>query len=248
MANEIGLEGRAVLVTGGANGIGAATVRTLVERGARAYFCDIDAPQGDALCEELGNGATFARVDLMDPQAIGTWVAGIGEQEGEIHGLVNNAALDPRLALEDTRVEDWDDLFARNMRAYFLCCREASPWLVDGSAIVNLSSVTFHEAPAKMTAYVATKGAIQGFTRSLARELGPRGIRVNTVSPGWVMTERQLAMYADEATQARVMREQCVPKLLLPEELADVIVFLLGKESRAISGQELLVDRGWRHS
>lgn len=248
MADAVGLEGRVVLVTGGANGIGAATVRALVGRGARAYFCDIDATQGDMLSKELGVDARFSCVDLMDPESIATWILAVGEQEGEIHGLVNNAALDPRLSLEETRVEDWDGLFARNMRAYFLCCREVSPWLVDGSAIVNLSSVTFHEAPAKMTAYVATKGAIQGFTRSLARELGPRGVRVNTVSPGWVMTERQLAMYADEATQARVMREQCVPKLLLPEELADVIVFLLGNQSRAISGQELLVDRGWRHS
>ena len=108
--------------------------------------------------------------------------------------------------------------------------------------------MTFHEAPANMSAYVATKGAIQGFTRSLARELGPRGIRVNTVSPGWVMTERQLAMYADAATQERVMREQCVPKLLQPDELADVILFLLSDWSRAVTGQEILVDRGWRHS
>jgi NAD(P)-dependent dehydrogenase (short-subunit alcohol dehydrogenase family) len=99
-----------------------------------------------------------------------------------------------------------------------------------------------------MAAYVATKGGVIGFTRSLARELGPRRIRVNTVSPGWVMTERQLRQYVTPATRKLIRRSQCVPDLLQPEEIADVILFLASDASRAITGQAILADRGWEHS
>lgn len=242
------LEDKAILVTGGANGIGAATVRALVEQNAKVHVCDLDAAAGERLVGELGSRARFARVDLCDESAICEWIREVAEREGSIHGLVNNAALDPRNPIGDSSVAFWDGLFERNMRAYFLTCRESLRHMGTGSAIVNLSSVTFHQAPANMTAYVSTKAAIQGFTRSLAREVGPRGIRVNTVSPGWVMTERQVREYAHPEVQEKVKTEQCVPELLRPEELADVILFFLSAASRAMTGQEALADRGWRHS
>jgi len=248
MAAYSELKARNVLVTGGANGIGAAIVRAFREQEARVFFCDIDAPAGLRLARELGDSVRFDKVDLCEEGQVRRWMADIGARCQQIHVLVNNAASDPRMALERTSTRDWDRLFARNLRAYFLTCREASPWMRRGASIINLSSITIHTGPALMSAYVATKAGILGFTRSLARELGPRGIRVNTVSPGWVMTERQLRQYITPAIKRLVKQSQCIPKLIQPEEIAGVAVFLACEASRAVTGQEILVDRGWAHS
>jgi NAD(P)-dependent dehydrogenase (short-subunit alcohol dehydrogenase family) len=145
-------------------------------------------------------------------------------------------------------VKAWDDLFATNLRACFLTAREAAPHMTAGSSIINFSSITFHTAPAAMTAYVATKGGALAFTRSLARELGPRGIRVNTLSPGWIMTDRQLKQFVTPAVKKLIRASQCVPDLLQPEDIAEVALFLASNASRAITGQEILADRGWAHS
>ncbi len=241
--------GSRIVVTGGANGIGEAIVRAFHDQEAQVYFCDTDAAAGEALAGKLGERAFFTRVDLTRESQIVRWVKGITKGGQPIHGLVNNAARDPRMTLESMSVKDWDDLFATNLRAYFLMARETAPGLAKTKgAIINFSSVTFHTAPAPMTAYVATKGGILGFTRSLARELGPRGIRVNTVSPGWVMTERQLEEFVTPAVKRLIRRSQCVPDLLQPEEIAEVVLFLASEASRAITGQEILADRGWAHS
>jgi NAD(P)-dependent dehydrogenase (short-subunit alcohol dehydrogenase family) len=242
------LKGRNVVLTGGANGIGAATVRALHRQGARVFFCDRDADSGRALAKELRGSAAFQRVDLTREREIARWIVGVGRQCRQVHVLVNNAARDPRIALEQTSARAWDDLFATNLRAYFLACREAVAWMPPGSSIINLASITFHQGPAKMAAYVATKGGVLGLTRSLARELGPRRIRVNTLSPGWVMTERQLRQFVTPAVKRLIRRAQCLPDLIQPEEIADVVVFLASDASRALTGQELLVDRGWYHS
>jgi NAD(P)-dependent dehydrogenase (short-subunit alcohol dehydrogenase family) len=144
-------------------------------------------------------------------------------------------------------VQKLDLLFGINLRPLLLASREVVPHMKKGS-IVNFSSITFHIAPAKMSAYVATKGGVIGATRSLARELGPRGIRVNTVSPGWIMTERQLREFVDAKTKRLIKTSQCVPELLQPGDIAEVALFLASDASRAITGQEILADRGWAHS
>ena len=169
----------------------------------------------------------------------------MAKRHGEIHVLINNAARDPRIALEDVTAKVWDDLIAGNIRAYFIACREASPHLAKGASIVNFSSITFYTAPVNMSAYVATKAAAIGLTRSLARELGPRRIRVNTISPGWIMTDRQLSDHVTPAVKRQIRREQCIPDLNQPDEVADVALFLASDASRAVTGQEILVDRGW---
>jgi len=242
------LKGRNILVTGGANGIGAAIVRAFHGQAANVFFCDQDVPSGRALARDLGRRAFFHPVDLAAEAEIVRWIQDVGRRKGSVHVLVNNAARDPRLELDRTSAAAWDDLFATNLRACFLTSREAVPWMKSGGAIINLASITFHSGPAKMTAYVATKGGVLGFTRSLARELGPRRIRVNTISPGWVMTERQLRQYVTLATKKIIRRAQCIADLIQPEEIAEVALFLASDASRAITGQELLVDRGWYHS
>src|SRR5687767_7113802 len=241
-----GPKGAMVLVTGGANGIGAATVRAFHAQGARVFFCDIDVKAGRALANELG--ADFRRVDLQQEREICAWVREVRSSASQVQVLVNNAANDPRIPLKGHTAKQWDDLFARNLRAMFLMAREVAPWMSRGGSIINLASITFHIAPAQMTAYVATKGGVLGFTRSLARELGPRGIRVNAVSPGWVMTERQLRDYVTPAVKRLIRQSQCIPDLIQPKEIADVILFLASDASTAVTGQEILADRGWAYS
>ena len=240
------LKNRVVLVTGGANGIGAATVFAFRQQQARVFFCDTDSSAGKSLAGEIG--AVFQPVDLRHEKQIVRWISGIARRQGAIDVLINNAACDPRIPLRELTTKRWDDLFAVNLRAAFLCSREAAPHMRKGNAIINLASITWHIAPPQMAAYVATKGGILGFTRSLARELGPRRIRVNAVSPGWIMTERQLREYITPAVKRLIKRSQCIPDRIQPPEIAAVVLFLASDASSSITGQEILADRGWAHS
>jgi NAD(P)-dependent dehydrogenase (short-subunit alcohol dehydrogenase family) len=241
------LKGKTALVTGGANGIGAAIVRALCAQGVRVAFCDLDKQAGETLADQLA-GARFREVNLSSEQELRQWAADAGTGFQKIDIIVNNAARDPRIAFDQMTTGQWDDLFALNLRAYFLAVQAALPFIHSGGSIINLSSITFHTAPAQMSAYVATKAGIIGFTRSLARELGPKKIRVNTLSPGWVMTERQLRQFVNDETRQLIFRSQCLPDLLQPEDIAEVALFLASQASSAITGQELLADRGWAHS
>ena len=237
-----------IVITGGANGIGAAMVRAFVAQGARVSFCDVDSHAGEALARDLGRSTDFARVDLRREGEVRRWVKNVVKGGGKVRVLINNAARDPRMALEKMSVADWDDLFATNLRAYFLMAREVAPQMGKGGSIINFSSITFHIAPAELTAYIATKGGALAFTRALARELGPRGIRVNTLSPGWIMTERQKREFVTPAVKRLIRKSQCIPERLQPEDIASVALFLASNASRAITGQEILADRGWAHS
>lgn len=242
------LAGKSVVITGGANGIGEAMVGAFVQQKARVYFCDVDGRAGQALARKCGGAAVFTRVDLTRETSIRRWIRSVSRQAPRIDVLVNNAARDPRIPFETMTAAQWDGLFAVNLRAYFLVAREALAFMGEGGSMVNFASLTFHDGPVPMSAYVATKGGVMGFTRSLARELGPRGIRVNTLSPGWIMTPRQLREHVDQATKDFILRVQSVPKLIQPAELAEVALFLASDASRVITGQEILADRGWHHS
>lgn len=248
MPNYPELKDKVVLITGGANGIGAAMVRAFARHGARVCLCDVDAAAGRALAKAWPGTVEFARVDLLKAVQVRRWIERVGRRHGKIHALINNAASDPRIALAAMTVEDWDTLLARNLRACFLTSQAAAPLMGKGGSIINFSSITFHIAPAAMTAYVASKGGIIAFSRSLARELGPRGIRVNTISPGWVMTDRQLKQFITPAVKRMLRKAQCLPALLQPEDIAEIALFLAGDGSRAMTGQELLADHGWAHS
>lgn len=240
------LKGQAVVITGGANGIGAATVRSFHQQGARVFFCDTDALRGEQLAGELG--AAFCRVDLANEPEVVAWIQSIKQQAGTIRALINNAGRDPRIPFLETTTQQWDDLFAVNARAGFLLARECAPAMPPGSSIINVTSVTLYNSPKDLVAYVSTKGAMLGFTRCLARELGSRRIRVNCVSPGWVFTDRQLRDYLNDAALQLIDEHQCIPDHIRPEEIARVILFLASDLSTAMTGQELLADRGWAHS
>ena len=247
MATYAELAGRTVLITGGANGIGQAMVEAFHVQGATVSFCDMDEAGGKRLAKRLAKRAEFTKVNLLRELEIKRWIAKVAKRHGSIDVLINNAARDPRIKFEDVSSKDWDDLFAGNLRAYFLTCREASPHLVKGASVINFSSITRFNGPEEMSTYVATKAGAIGLSRSLARELGPRRIRVNTISPGWIMTDRQLDEHVTPAIKRELRKIQCIPDLNQPDEVADVALFLASDASRAVTGQDILVDRGWRH-
>lgn len=248
MAQFPELKEQTVVVTGGANGIGAATVRMFHEQGAHVYFCDNDATAAARLAKELGANVTFSAVDLTREQEILSWVQQIKQKAETIRVLVNNAARDPRIPFLETTSQQWDELFALNMRAYFLMARECVPAMTRGGSIVNLASIVLYNSPKNLVAYVATKGGALGFTRCLAREIGDRGIRVNCVSPGWVFTERQIRDHLTPENRKLITERQCIPDFIQPDEIGRVVLFLASDLSSAITGQEILVDRGWQHS
>ena len=247
MATYAELAGRTVLITGGANGIGQAMVEAFHVQGATVSFCDMDEAGGKRLAKRLAKRVEFTKVNLSREVEIKRWIAKVAKRHSSIDVLVNNAARDPRIKLEDVSAKDWDDLFAGNLRGYFLTCREASPHLAKGASVISFSSITRFNGPEEMSTYVATKAGAIGLSRSLARELGPRRIRVNTISPGWIMTDRQLDEHVTPAIKRELRKIQCIPDLNQPDEVADVALFLASDASRAVTGQDILVDRGWRH-
>jgi len=247
MATYAELAGRTVLITGGANGIGQAMVEAFHVQGATVSFCDMDEAGGKRLAKRLAKRVEFTKVNLSREVEIKRWIAKVAKRHSSIHVLINNAARDPRIKFEDVSAKHWDDLFAGNLRGYFLTCREASPHLAKGASVINFSSITRFNGPEEMSTYVATKAGAIGLSRSLARELGSRRIRVNTISPGWIMTDRQLDEHVTPAIKRELRKIQCIPDLNQPDEVADVALFLASDASRAVTGQDILVDRGWRH-
>lgn len=222
-------------------------VRAFCQQGSTVFFCDFDGDAGTRLAKSTG--ANFTRVDLREEKEVVDWVANAVFESGKIQVLVNNAARDPRIEIGDQTVADWDDIMATNLRPHMLTAREATPHMPEGSSIVNFSSIVFELGMQPMTAYVATKSAIQGFSRSLGRELGPKRIRVNSISPGWVMTERQKQEFVTDEALARLQNElQSIPDLIEPVAVAEVALFLASRVSNVITGQEIVADHGWVHS
>ncbi len=242
------LKHQCVLITGGATGIGESLVRAFAAQESYVFFCDIQDEAGQSLSEALGEHVVFSCVDLTEEDQVVSWIQGIAQIHPAIKVLLNNAAQDTRLPLQETTMERWDKLTGINLRAAYLCTQQVAPYMKNNDAsIVNFGSVTFQLGEAGLSAYVTAKGAIVAMSRSLARELGPDHIRVNTLSPGWVMTERQLRLHVNEEAKKRILENQCIPSLIEPEEIAEVALFLASNASQAITGQNIAVNRGWTH-
>lgn len=242
------LKDKKVVVTGATHGIGEAVMEAFVREGAFVFFCGRDLERGQAIVQKFEGSVDFFALDLTQPEKITEWFEHIRATTDQIDCLVNNAGMGPRVAIDQLTVEQWDRFFNLNIRAYFLCAQAALPMLPEGSSIVNVGSITFQLGFTPMTAYVSTKGAILGFTRSLAREIGSRKIRVNTLSPGWTMTERQLHDYIDDHARQLIRERQCDPSPLEPSEVAEAVLFLASHRSSAINGQNICADKGWVHN
>jgi NAD(P)-dependent dehydrogenase (short-subunit alcohol dehydrogenase family) len=245
------LAGRSVLVTGGGSGIGASMVEHFAAQGSRVAFLDIAEEPSRALVARLGADGRpeplFIPCDLRDVEALRAAVARAAEAHGPIRALVNNAAHDERHAWEAVTPEYWDDRVAVNLRHQFFAAQAVAPMMKaeGGGSIVNLGSTSWMIGVGGMAAYTACKSGVLGLTRSLARDLGPFRIRVNAVAPGWVMTERQLALWVDDEARREIDRSQCLKDLLMPADIARMVLFLAADDSAMCTNQHYVVDAGW---
>jgi NAD(P)-dependent dehydrogenase (short-subunit alcohol dehydrogenase family) len=243
------LKDRTVLVTGGGSGIGEAIVRRFAGQGARVGFIDIDANASKLLLAGLPADARahFQHADLRDIGALRHAVAGVREALGPITILVNNAARDDRHAIEDVTPEYWDERFATNLKHQFFCAQAVAPDMIQagGGAIVNMGSVSWVIGQGGMPCYTTAKSAVQGLTRALARDLGPKNIRVNSILPGWIMTQRQQDLWLTPESEAELMQRQCLKRKLMPDDIARVVLFFAADDSGACTNQNYIVDGGW---
>ncbi len=245
------LADRVVFVTGGGSGIGASIVEHLCAQRARVAFVDVLREPSEALAARLGGSAgtapLFIPCDLRDIAALRAAVARVEARWGAVRVLVNNAAHDERHAIEAVTPEYWDDRFAVNLRHQFFAAQAVAPAMAaaGGGSIINFGSTSWMVGQGGMPAYLSAKAAVTGLTRALARDLGPRGIRVNAVVPGWIMTERQIALWLTPEGEAELLRRQCLKRRLVPEDVARVVCFLASDDSAACTSQSYIVDGGW---
>jgi NAD(P)-dependent dehydrogenase (short-subunit alcohol dehydrogenase family) len=244
------LKDKVVLVTGGGSGIGEAIVRQFALQQARVAFIDTAVEPSRALLKELtasGARLLFENLDLTDVAALKKGIARIKQHFGQIEILINNAANDERHATETVTEQLWDNRMAVNLKHQFFCAQAVLPDMKTAGkgVIVNLGSITWMAGQGGMAAYSAAKSAVLGLTRSLARDYGPFGIRVNAVAPGWIMTRRQLERWVTPQAEAEIMARQCLKRKLEPAEVAKFIVFLSSDEASACTSQHYVVDGGW---
>ena len=244
------LKDKTVLISGGASGIGEFMVRAFAGQGAKVAFVDRAQGQGErlaALLSAQGHTVEFGHCDITDEIAYKAAIARFEYALGPITVLVNNAANDVRHTLEEVDSETFDKLIAVNLKHAFFATKAVVPMMkrAGGGSIITLGSVGWMMASAGYPVYAASKAAAHGMTRALARELGPDRIRVNTLVPGWVMTEKQLTMWVDDAAKQLISRSQCLPGSVLPEHIANMALFLASQASAMCSAQNFIVDGGW---
>lgn len=238
--------GRVAVVTGGSEGLGYDFCRGLCEAECETFFCARNAERGVAAARALGEHAHFVQADLADPAQILDFATQVAARAGHVDYLVNNVATDDRVAIDHLDAQTCDLLWQVNLRSCLLVTRAFLEPLRagQGKSIVNLCTTNYLLGLTPFTLYNATKSGIIGFTRSLARELGPEGIRANTVSPGWVMTEKQLRKHVTPRDQDDLLQSQALKFLLKPEHITPVVLFLLSSAASAVTGQNLVVDAG----
>lgn len=240
------LNGQVAYVTGGATGIGAAIVEALVRQGCRVMFNDVDRGAAGLLCQSLVGCAEFVPVDARDAPALQASVSAWAEAEGRLDVLVNNVADDTRHRAEEMSPAHWQRCLAVNLDAAFFASRGALPALcIAGGSIINLSSINALRAPPDMPGYVTAKAGLLGLTRALARDYGRHRVRVNAVLPGWVATDRQLALWLTPEAEAAHESGKALPGRIHADDIADAVLFLASNASSCVSGQALVVDGGY---
>lgn len=244
------LKNKTVIVTGGASGIGAAIVEAFAAQGARVGLLDLDMDAGTRLCDRLaaeGAAVHFEPVDLRDIPALRAAVAGVRAAFGPVGVLVNNAARDDRHPTGEVEPDYFHERMATNFDHQFFASQAVLPDMVGlgGGSILCLSSIVPMIGMGGMPVYAAAKSAVVGLARSMARDYGGHNIRVNVIAPGWIMTERQKTLWLTPEADAMRAERQCLPRRLLPEDIARVALFLSSEDGSAITGQTHVVDGGW---
>lgn len=242
------LKGASVFITGGGSGIGASLTEGFLEQGANVAFVQrSDCAEFVAGCQEkYGRVPMFIKCDITDVAALKDALAKAQAANGPITVLVNNAANDTRHSLSDLSAEQWDQGMNVNLRPHFITAQTVAAGMVKagGGSIINFSSISYMMGNSGYPAYVTSKAAITGLTRALARELGPDNIRVNALMPGWVLTARQMELWATDEALAAHMDRQCLKEHLVAQDIVDATLFLASNTSRMMTGQALVVDGG----
>jgi len=245
------LQGKRVFIAGGGSGIGESLVAEFAAQGALVAFVDIAVEASEALCRRLAEaGLTaplFRHCDITDIASLEAVMAELAGKLGDFDILVNNAANDQRHQAQDVTVEYWNERIAINQRPMFFTCQAVFEGMKrqGGGSIINVSSISWHMKSGGYPVYATTKAAVVGLTRGLARDYGAHNIRVNTVTPGWVMTQRQIDLWVDEAAEVEIKKSQCLPSKLMPQDIAAMVLFLASDDGAMCSSQEFIVDAGW---
>lgn len=244
------LKDRTVVITGGASGIGAAIVEAFARQNARVGFIDVQHEAGSELARRLqgdGFAVEFIQADLTDIGALRGAIHALRQSLGPIRVLVNNAALDDRHSLEGLTPERFDALIGVNLKQVVFAAQAILPDMIAAhhGSIINFSSISWMAGSGGMPVYTAAKSAMLGLTRSLARDYGKHGVRVNTITPGWIRTERQERLWITPVSDETVMTAQCLKRWLKPAEVARMALFLASDEASACTSQSFIVDGGW---
>ena len=251
MSNEAvypSLNNKVVLITGGGSGIGESITRSFIKQGAKVAFLDFNEKDSMKLINELNtDNLHFEFCDLRDIEQLKNSIKKISSKFGPIQILVNNAARDDRHSLQSVTSEYFDERIATNLKHQLFASQAVVSDMEKngGGAIINMGSTSWMIGQGGMPCYTTAKSAIQGLTRGLARDLGPKNIRVNCVVPGWIMTERQVDMWLTPESEKELMDRQCIKRKLFPKDIARFVLFMASDEASACSNQSFVVDGGW---
>jgi 3-oxoacyl-[acyl-carrier protein] reductase len=244
------LGGRVALVTGAGGGLGAGICSALASAGAAVAAVDVDLEKAERVAAGLsrtGADCVALETDVSDRSSVQETVERVADELGGVDILINNAAVYPRRAWTEITEEEWDRVMAVNLKGYFLCARAVYPYMKDKGrgSIVNVASITFFIGWALLMDYVASKGGIVGFTRTLAREIGPDNINVNAIAPGAFPTDAEKIHPDQEGYNRWVLEQQSIKRRGKPEDIGNLVAFLASDASSFITGQTIEIDGGW---
>ena len=245
------LENKNVFVSGGGSGIGASIVEHFCEQGSNVFFVDIDLGESEKLIktitEKKFKKPNFIECDLLDIKKLNSIISKVINDNGPIDILINNAANDQRHTADDVDEEYWDNRMGINLKHFFFTIKAVKDGMIKkgSGSIINLGSVSWMLGEGDKVAYETAKSAVVGLTRSFARDLGEFNIRVNSVVPGWVLTQRQIDLWLNEESEKDLMKNQCLKSRLLPHELAQAVLFFSSEQSGGCTNQSYIVDKGW---
>jgi NAD(P)-dependent dehydrogenase (short-subunit alcohol dehydrogenase family) len=242
---------RGVFITGGAAGIGSAMVEQFARQGSKVAFVDLDADAARSTIERcaaagVAHTPLFYPLDLLDIAALQRACASAVDALGGVSVLVNNAASDDRHDWRDMTPEYFDNRMNTNLRHYFFAIQALAPGMMEAGhgSIVNIGSSSYMMQEDMFPGYAIAKSAVEGITRTMARTFGPFGVRVNTVLPGWVPTERQLTKWWTPEGEEGTMRDQAIKRRITPDEFSQMVLFLAADDGAACTAQQFLVDGG----
>lgn len=251
LARYLSLQGQRVFITGGGTGIGAAMVEAFADQGAQVAFVDFAQAESLALVQKVADAGHpkpwFGQCDVRDVAALQQAIAKATADLGDFSTLINNVARDDRHTLESVSPEYWDERMSVNQRPAFFAIQAIVPGMkrLGGGSIINFGSTGWQTKGSTYPCYAIAKSSVNGLTRGLAGSLGQDRIRVNTISPGWVMTERQIKLWLNEEGEKEIKRNQCLPDKLKPSDVACMALFLASDDGAMCTAQEFKVDAGW---